>query len=502
MNTCNVRKEILMKRFKDYSQNQPYLLPPSESDLIDENDLVRVVNEVVDSLDLKCLKDKFTGGGCPSFNPVMMLKILIYSYSQRVYSSRNIAKLLKRDIHYMWLSGHQRPDFRTINRFRGDYLKDEMPGIFGEVAMLLIDRGYIKGEDFFVDGTTLEADGNKHKMIWKKNVVRYKENVQTKIQEILNEVDVLNEQEDKKYEGDDLPEYGKAGAITSQDIKETVERINKKINKKTAKELKTLGDKLEKYENQEKTLGDRNSYNKTDPDATAMRMKDETIKPAYNLQVSAEKGFAIGYSLHQSTSDASTFVSHVEDLPVKPKRIVADSAYGSEENYKLLEENKIGSYLKYQNFTKDTKGNHHPFAKEKFIYNKNEDSYTCPKGKILPFTREVTEKNRLLKKYQATGCSFCSAQPICCFSQSSRTIQRSEEYERLKKHARDNLTTELGVSLRKRRGNESESIFGVIKHVKNYKRVRLRSLKKAFTDLGLMLISNNITKMAIVSAKV
>lgn len=490
-----------MKRFKEYSQNQPYLIPPSEIDLIDENDLVRVVNDIIDSLDLKCLRSKFSGGGCPSFHPVMMLKVLIYSYSQRVYSSRNISKLLKRDIHYMWLSGRQRPDFRTINRFRGEYLKEEMPGIFGEVVTLLMERGYVKGEDFFVDGTTLEADGNRHKMVWKKNVVRYKEKVQTRIQEILKEVEALNKQEDAKYEGEDLPEYGKAGAITSQDIKDTVERINKKINKKALNELETLGDRLEKYEEQEKVLGDRNSYNKTDPDATAMMMKDESIKPGYNLQVSAENGFAVGYSVHQSRSDTAAFQSHVEALTVLPKRFIADSAYGSEENYRLLEEKSIESFLKYNTFNADITNKHHPFAKEKFEYNAHKDSYKCPKGQTLNLVGEKVDKNKSLKIYKATGCSFCPAQPVCCYSPNSRTIQRSEDLERFKQKARENLTSDLGIKLKKRRGNESESIFGLTKHVKNYKRIRLRGLGKATTDLGIMLISNNIAKIAIINAK-
>lgn len=489
-----------MKRYKEYSQNQLYLLPPSELDLIDETDLVRVVNEVIDSLSLSTLKDKFAGGGCPSYHPVMMLKVLLYSYSQRVYSSREIAKLLKRDVHYMWLSGRQRPDFRTINRFRGEYLKNELPGIFGEVAVLLIERGYIKGEDFFVDGTTLEADANQYKMVWKKNTVRYKERVQGRIQEILKEVDALNKEEDAKYEGEDLPEYGKPGAITSEDIKETARRISEKINKKTAKELESLGEKLEKYEEQEKILGDRNSYSKTDPEATAMRMKDDTTKPAYNLQVSAENGFAVGYSIHQAGNDTPTFKPHFETLPVTPKRIVADSAYGSEENYKLLEEKNIESFLKYRAFNADIKGKHHPFSKEKFEYDQEKDCYTCPKGKVLNLTDQKTNRNKSLKIYQATGCSFCTARPVCCYSQSSRTIRRSEELERLKAKARENLTSDLGIQLRKRRGNESESIFGVIKHVKNYKRIRLRGLIKATTDLGLMLISNNLTKVAIINA--
>jgi transposase len=490
-----------LKRFKDYTQNQQYLLPPSESELIESRDLVRVVNTLIDSLNLKEFLSNFKGGGCPSYHPVMMLKVLMYAYCQRVYSSRGIAKLLKRDINFMWLSGRQTPDYRTINRFRGEVLKDNMVKIFGEVTLLLIEKGYVKGQDFFVDGTTLEADANKHKIIWRKNTERYKKKVQDRAFEILSEIDELNEEEDKYYEGEDLPEYGKPGAITSVDIEKTVERINEKLSPKTKKELKTLESKLKKYEDQEKTLNDRNSYSKTDPDATAMRMKDKSIKPAYNVQVSTEFGFSVNYSVGQERSDVKAFVAHFKNLKVKPKRMIGDSGYGSEENFKELEEAGVESYLKYSGYNAEIKNKLHPFSKDKFNYDPDQDNYTCPKGTILNLESVKDQHKKEIKIYRAKGCSFCTAQTVCCYSPRSRSIQRSEELERLKGTTKDNLNSELGKELYKRRGNEVESIFGIMKHVKKYCRVRLRGLKKAETDLGLMLVSMNFTKIAIDMAK-
>ena len=490
-----------MKKFREYNQGQQYLIPPSESELIGETDLVKVVNRVVDSLNLKDLERKFSGGGCPSYHPVMMLKVLIYSYSQKVYSSREIAKRLKRDLHFMWLSGRQNPDFRTINRFRGEYFKTHLPKVFAEVTLLLLEKGYVKGSEFFVDGTTLEADANQHKMVWKKNTQRYKKNIQDKISKILEEVEELNKEEDEYYDGEDLPEYGKPGAITAEDIEETARRINDKISKKTSRDLKKMGEKLKEYEKQEETLGERNSYSKTDPEATAMKMKDKSIKPAYNIQVSAENGFAVGYSLHQKGNDTKAFNSHLDSLVTLPKRFVGDSAYGSEENYKALESKGIESYLKYQSFHAEQKGRLHPFAKENFTYDESRDVYQCPKGKDLVHKSTKVEGPKVLKSYQATGCSFCSAHTLCCFSRSSRTVQRSDELERLKSISRENLTSPLGIELRKRRGNECESIYGVMKHVKSYTRVRLRGLAKATTELGLVLLGINISKMALIDAK-
>jgi transposase len=171
-----------MKRYREYNQHQQYLLPPSELELIAENDLVRVVDEIIESLELHELHQVFRGGGRPAYHPVMMLKVLVYAYAQGVYSSRKIANLLGRDIHFMWLSGRERPDFRSINRFRGQYLAEIMPKVMGEVSLLLLERGYIKGKDFFVDGTTLEADANKYKIVWRKNTERYKDRVKKRWQ--------------------------------------------------------------------------------------------------------------------------------------------------------------------------------------------------------------------------------------------------------------------------------------------------------------------------------
>ena len=140
-----------MPTFKDYTMNQ-LQLPLSFEDFIPENHLVRVVNTVVDSLELKPLYDRYKEGGCPAYHPRMMLKVMIYSFSQKTYSSRQIAKALRENINFMWIAGGNKPDFRTINRFRLD-MKDIIEDVFYEVVKLLIDKKYIKLQNYFLDGT-------------------------------------------------------------------------------------------------------------------------------------------------------------------------------------------------------------------------------------------------------------------------------------------------------------------------------------------------------------
>lgn len=131
-----------MLTFKDYTMDQ-LQLPLSFEDLIPENHLVRVVNTIVDSLELSPLYNRYKQGGYPAYHPRMMLKVMIYSYFQKTYSSRMIAKALRENINFMWIAGGNKPDFRTINRFRLE-MKDIIEDIFYEVIRLLIDKKYIK----------------------------------------------------------------------------------------------------------------------------------------------------------------------------------------------------------------------------------------------------------------------------------------------------------------------------------------------------------------------
>jgi transposase len=104
--------------FKSYQQDQQYFLPPSLEELIEKDHPVRVVNAVIDRIEIKELKKKYKGGGTTSFHPLMLLKVLVYSYLNNIYSSRKIEAGLKENIHFMWLSGMNKPDHNTINRFR------------------------------------------------------------------------------------------------------------------------------------------------------------------------------------------------------------------------------------------------------------------------------------------------------------------------------------------------------------------------------------------------
>lgn len=255
-----MKKENRKPIFKPYNMGQPSLLPPDLDEMIPEKHIVRVVNEAIEALDLEILYQRYQGGGTSSFHPKMMLKVLVYSYTQGVYSSRQIAKALRENIYYMWLSGGNRPDFRTINRFRGEVMKGIIQEIFAEVLMYLVEAGYVNLENYFVDGTIVEANARKHSAVWRKNTERYQKQLKKSVEEMLEEIERENEAENERYGDKDLEEMGEDARIDSEKLKKKIEELNERLkknpkDKKTAKAVKKLEKdylpRQEKYEQQE-----------------------------------------------------------------------------------------------------------------------------------------------------------------------------------------------------------------------------------------------------------
>ena len=185
--------------YKEYNQGQRMLLPPSLEELISEKHLVRVIDRVVEEMDLEAIYQSYKGGGTSSYHPKMLIKIIIYAYATQVYSGRQIAKQIRENIPFMWLSGGNQPDFRTINRFRVEKLKGNIQEGFTEVLEYLIGANYIRFEQYFVDGTKIEANANKYSFVWKKSTDKYKQQLQKKVAELFEKIDEINQEEEKIY---------------------------------------------------------------------------------------------------------------------------------------------------------------------------------------------------------------------------------------------------------------------------------------------------------------
>ena len=262
---------------------------------------------------------------------------------------------------------------------------------------------------------------------------------------------------------------------------------------------------------QETKLKDRNSYSKTDNDATFMRMKDSPFgtnfsKPAYNIQIGTENQFIISYSIHQKPADTSCLIPHFDKLKKHfnklPTNICADAGYGSEENYEYLESNNINYYVKYNTYHSENKAlsEKERYKTDNLVYDEQKDEFVCPTGHRLKKVKEcqgLTANKYLINvtEYEGTACRDCYQRNICIKNGINRNIKISHRSRELRKKAREYLDSEKGLELRSRRGIEVESVFGHIKANRNLKRFHLRGLDKVNIEWGLACIAHNLLKL-------
>ena len=434
--------------FKDYNPKENLLFPPNLSELIDEKHPVKIVSNIIDGLDIKNLIKSYKPGGTSSYHPKMLLKVLIYGYLSNIYSSRKMEQALKENIHFMWLSAMSRPDHNTLNRFRSERLKGEVKAIFTQIVLLLEKEGLVSLETTFVDGTKIEANANRYTFVWGRAIKKHQVRIAEQLEELWNYAESVAKEELQNTENIDFKE------IDSEKVTQTIDKINEVLkDKKTPSKVrqklnyakKNWANNLDKYKKQQAILQARNSYSKTDTDATFMRMKEDhmrngQLKAAYNLQISTNKQFILHYSIHPNPTDTKTLESHLkgfEDSYHKvPKELVADAGYGSEENYNLLKSKKIKPYVKYNYFRKDQKS-----------------------GQIT-------------------------------------TSQNNPKLAKIRERVFKLLNTKKGIKLRKQRCHDVEPVFAELKHNKNFKRFMLRGKTKVEVEIGILAIAHNLKKMA------
>jgi len=207
--------------YKPYDQHQAYLIPPSAEELIPADHLVRLVSEVIDDMGIdKVLRKYQVGGGASRYHPVMMTKVFVYGYMTKICSSRMLAKAVRENVMFMWLSGNQKPDFRTLNDFRGKLLKGVMEEIFVTAVKMLNAKGYIKLENYFVDGTKIESASGRYTFVWKKAVETNDQKLDVKLRAYINMAEQVWEDENTEYGNRDLEELGGKEKFTSADVKE------------------------------------------------------------------------------------------------------------------------------------------------------------------------------------------------------------------------------------------------------------------------------------------
>ena len=501
--------------FRSYTTNQMVLFPQRIDENIAENDPVRIVSSIVDHLDMSSVNKLYNGmGRCP-YHPRMMLKVIIYAYMNNIYSCRRIEQLLLRDIHFIWLAGYEKPDFITINRFR-NRLKGEINNIFTQLVLVLADKGFVSLDVEYVDGTKIESKSNKYTFVWRKTVERNRARLIEKVKALLAQVDDCIAQDNTKT--DETLE------VTPSLLAEISDKVNaslsdpqldkeeKKKRRKIAKELKERSGKLGEYDRHLENLGDRNSYSKTDKDVTFMHLKEDAMnegltKPGYNLQIATENQFITNFALFPNPTDTLTYIPFMESFRERYGHFasteVADSGYGSEENYEFMELNGTAAYVKYNRFHIEHRPQYvpDPFRSENFYYNKDEDYCVCPMGQHM--TRTGTSHKKSASGYVSNRATYtaqnCKGCPLRCLcfdaSGDRRVIDRNHKLEAYRQKASELLTSEEGLRHRGRRCIEPEAVFGQIKNNMAYRRFRHFGVDKVKMDFAFFAIAFNIKKM-------
>ena len=512
---------------KNYSLNQSgyqLKLPLNIETIIPEEDSVRLLSQFVEAMDLTDLYSTYER--INSVSPRTLLKIVLYSYMNGNYSSRSMELNCKRDINFMFLlEGAPAPDHATFARFRSIHFAPCAKRILAEMSNALFDLGEISGETVFIDGTKIEAAANKYTFVWKKAVTKNQTKLLIKLADFVAECEQL---------------YG-FKMVSGDTIKmKHVKKLRKKLyalkesenvifvhgigKRKTPlqKSIETLEDylsRLKKYNQQIHICGGRNSYSKTDHDATFMRMKEDAmgngqLKPAYNLQHGVDSEYITWLTIGPQPTDTTTLIPFLKDaqehLKFKYKNITADAGYESEENYVFLEANGQLSYIKPANYeiSKTRKYRNDIGKIENMEYDAESDVYICRNAKRLTtdYVRHSKSKTGYVSEktvYKCEDCSGCPYKAECIkgnncktpLEERTKTLHVSKTFLKYRQEDLERILSGEGIVYRMNRSIQAEGSFGDIKQDMQFRRYVSRGTSNVLAESILLAMARNINKL-------
>ena len=494
-------------------------LPLSFDKIIPSDDSVRLLSHILEGLDYTNLFKAYSvKGRKPAIDPRIMFKIIAYAYMNNIYSTHKIENACRRDINFMWLlQGRKAPDHATIGRFRQKYLVNAAEDLFYQLVIRLNEIGEINYNHVFIDGTKIEANANKYTFVWSKainkNEAKMFEKISTLVEEI-NEVEFKNFQIGKESILIDINKV-----LTYLNIRKTetglefVHGIGKRKTKlqKCIEQLEEFKERQAKYDESKKLFKGRNSYSKTDSDATFMHMKEDhmrnsQLKPGYNVQIAVNSEYVVGLGIFQNRNDLGTLKPMIENmhkfLEQRFERIVADSGYESEEIYVYLEAKNQLPFIKPQNYEKwKRKSFKNDISKrENMIYDEDRDQYTCHNGKVLKNIGTSTRTSKSgyvaeITNYECEDCSNCSYKSKCTKAKGNKKMQVSKNFIEKRAISHENILSDEGILLRVNRSIQVEGAFGVLKNDYNFARFLTRGKTNVKIEFIMLCFGYNINKL-------
>ena len=512
---------------KNYSLNQSgyqLKLPLNIETIIPEDDSVRLLSQFVEAMDLTDLYSTYERINLVS--PRTLLKIVLYSYMNGDYSSRSMELNCKRDINFMFLlEGAPVPDHATFARFRSIHFAPCAKRILAEMSNALFDLGEISGETVFIDGTKIEAAANKYTFVWKKAVTKNQTKLLIKLAGFVAQCEQLYGL--KIVYGDTVKMKHvkklrkKLYALRQSENVVFVHGIGKRKTplQKSIETLEEYLSRLKKYNHQIHICGGRNSYSKTDHDATFMRMKEDAmgngqLKPAYNLQHGVDSEYITWLTIGPQPTDTTTLIPFLKDaeehLKFKYKNVITDAGYESEENYVFLEENGQLSYIKPANYEiSKTRRYKNDIGKiENMEYDAESDVYICRNAKrlMVDHVRHSKSKTGYVSEktiYKCEDCSGCPYKAECIkgnncktpLEERTKTLHVSKTFLKYRQEGLERILTDEGIVLRMNRSIQAEGSFGDLKQDMQFRRYISKGTSNVLAESILLAMARNINKL-------
>lgn len=518
-----LNQNILRQNYTSFSRPYQLKLPLEIGHIIPDNDCVRLLGQFVEELDLRDLYSTYSKVKENQVSPRQMLKIMLYAYHESNFSSRGIEKACRRDINYMYLlEGRSAPDHATIARFRSIHFAEVAEKYLAMSVSYLMEIGEISGKEIFIDGTKIEANANKYTFVWKKSVTKNQAKLLDKMALLVQEC-VETYGLKKIWHGQVKEKHLKKVIRQLYRIKEDegIEFVHGSGKRKTqlqrhVEELEEASDRLKEYSRKLSILGERNSYSKTDPDATFMRMKEDAmlngqLKPAYNLQLGVDSGYISWLTLSPRPTDTMTLIPFLKGLEASLGHrypvVVADAGYESEENYSFLEDRKMTAMIKPANYeiSRTRKNKKDISRKENMPYDPEGDFYTCMSGSLLKAcgTKKRKTASGYLREetiYRCEECLGCPHKAECIKGKNwkipeeerFKTLSVSRKFERQRKECLDRIVSDEGVQLRVNRSIQAEGAFALWKEDQKFRQFLCRGQANVYAESVLMAMAQNI----------
>ena len=517
---------LTQKNYTTFGNVYQLKLPLNIECIIPKDDSVRLLGQIVEEMNLKEIYQSYSRFRNHQATPKQMLKILLYAYMNCYYSSRNIETACKRDINFMYLlEGVPAPDHATIARFRSLHFAPFAKNILAQMTHILADNAEISFQNIFIDGTKLEAASNKYTFVWKKAVTKNQQKLMDKIPALFQEAEelfgikiayknLIKQHHLKKL-------WKKLKKIQAEEGIPFVHGIGKRksLLQKKLEQLAEYMARLKKYNQYLHIAGKRNSFSKTDHDATFMRMKEDAmkngqLKPAYNIQFGVDSEYVVWITAGPQPTDTTTLIPFLESLKatvghVYPN-VVADSGYESEENYLYLEKNKHLAYIKPSNYeqSKTRKYRTDIGRRENMLYDEESDSYLCSNQKKLVKTGTKKSKSKtgyISEKtcYSCEECKDCPLKAKCIKGNNSKlpleernkNFEVSKVFQQKRKETQDRIALEEGKLLRMNRSIQAEGAFAEVKANMDFRRFLCRGKQNILAESILLGLAHNVNKL-------